>query len=66
MEKKGRKTIRERQSERVRQIERTRDDGNDGGKKIAREMERNGQRERESESHRTRISNISFRFLFLG
>jgi hypothetical protein len=52
----------------VRQIERTRDDGNDGGKKIAREMERNGQRERETESHRTRIyqSKFAFDFYFFG
>ena len=63
--KKGRKTIRERQSERVRQIERTRDDGNDGGKKIAREMERNGQRERESERATGRgYRNFPFDFFF--
>ena len=65
MEKKGRKTIRERQSERVRQIERTRDDGNDGGKKIAREMERNGQRERAREPQDDDIE-IFLSISFLG
>ena len=49
----------------MRQIERTRDDGNDGGKKIAREMERNGQRERAREPQDEDIE-IFLSISFLG